>query len=132
MKSSTKILLVGIVMMAISFTVNMFYEDAKAQGYEIDARITRIVCRTSTDPGMDDTYVAYGEYEVDGKKYSDKRLGYCSDDAVVGESMKIVVDPDDPEDRLPEGGVLAVFGLPIVCYAIYLKHKERKAAKSQA
>ena len=132
MKSSTKILLVGIVMMAISLTVNMFYEDAKAQGYEIDARITRILCHESTDPGMDDTYVAYGEYEVDGKVYSNKRLGYCPDDAVVGETMKIVVNPNDPEDRLPEGGVLAVFGLPIVCYALYLKHKERKAAKSQA
>ena len=132
MKRSTLILIIGILVMAIGFAFNTSYEEAKASGYEVSATITRIETYTSNDVGMDDTYIAYGKYEVDGKTYSDRRLGSCSEDTVAGDTMKIVVDPNDPEDQMNEGGILGVLGMVVICYALYQKYKERKAAKEQA
>ncbi|MBE6928585.1 MAG: hypothetical protein E7467_08935 [Ruminococcaceae bacterium] len=132
MKSSTLLLLVGILLFTIDFFINMDYEDARAKGYEIEATITRIDVRESNDAGMDDIYVAYGEYEVDGRTYTNKRLGHCGEDDYVGGKMTVVVDPDDPGDTEFEGGVLAVVGFIMMIVALIWKYKDRKAAKQAA
>lgn len=83
MKGSTILLLVGILVFSVGCIGPFMYEDAIEKGYKVEATVTRI--KEGTDVGTDGmpdstVYTYYGEYEVDGKKYTDVKLGKSYDE----------------------------------------------------
>lgn len=136
-KKSTWLLWIGIAVFLVGCIGPFQYEDAIENGYRVEATVTRIEDRNDT--GMDgapDTtvYTYYGEYEVDGKKYTDVELGksYDRKTYAVGSTMEVVVNPNDPGRTMSEGGVICTVGFVILIVAIVMKFKERKQKKQEA
>ena len=133
LSNSTILLLVGIVIFLVGCIQPSKYEDAKENGYKVDATIVEIKSRE--DPGIDgapDTmeYTIYGDYEIDGKKYEHVKIAthYDSCDCKVGDTIEFVANPDSPDEPMFEGGVLCVIGFLIACAGLISKMKRKKKA----
>ena len=133
-KGTTWALLLGIAVFLVGCIQPSRYEQAKENGYEVDAVVTRV--EEGTDPGMDGVpdsivYTYYGDYEVDGKQYTNKKLqkGYDHQTYCVGDTIRIVVDPNNPGVTMFEGGVICTIGFVIAVGAIIFKISDRKKAK---
>ena len=130
MKSSTIWLLVGIALFLVGCIGPMMYENAKENGYQVEATVTRVEERDRTnDDGPDTTvYTYYGEYELDGKTYTNVKLGksYDTKQYVEGSTMQVVVNPNNPGSTMFEGGVICTVGFVIMVVAIVMKFSERK------
>ncbi len=125
-KKSTIILVIGIIIFSLGAYQNIRYEDAKDSGYSVEATVTRVKVHEHDDG---DTYTLWGEYEKDGKTYSNVKLGLFTEYRKVGEIVKLVVNPDAPTKKMAEGGLFGVIGLVITVAALIRKHKEKKAEK---
>lgn len=136
MKGSTILLLVGILVFSVGCIGPFMYEDAIEKGYKVEATVTRI--KEGTDIGTDGmpdstVYTYYGEYEVDGKKYTDVKLGKSYDEKkyAVGSTMGVVVNPNNPGGTMSEGGVICTVGFVIMIIAVVQKFSERKKKKQK-
>jgi uncharacterized membrane protein len=135
LSGSTLTLLLGILIFLIGCIQPFRYETAKESGYEVDATIVEVKVRDETDSesGYSSTaYIVYADYEVDGKEYKHVRIGkyYNSDDYYVGNTVKTVVNPNNPGKPMFEGGVVCVIGFLIVICAVVSKIKARKKRKA--
>ena len=132
---STLILLAGIVIFLVGCIQPSKYESAKESGYEVDATIVEVVEDETTDSdGYSSTsYTVYADYEVDGQQYKHVKVGtyYDTDRYYVGKVIQVVVDPDNPDSAMFEGGILCTVGFVVVLYAIFVKRKNKKAQKEQ-
>ena len=134
--NSTTALILGILLLVIGFSVNASYEDAKAGGYEVTATITRIEHRVDT--GIDgapdsDEYTLYGTYTVGDQIVTEKKLGKVYINSYsVGDTYKLVVDPENPEDTLSEGGFIIMLGLAIIVFSIIAMRKNKKQTQQES
>ena len=115
MKRNIVWLIVGIVVFSLGLYQFWQYEE---NSLEVSAVITDIKSR-ETDDGY--RHVYYGEYTVDGEKYTDVKLdsGYTDSmfpDRVVGDTVDIVVSASSPGGKMTEGGFFGVVGLALMLY----------------
>lgn len=127
MKKSVIILIVGLVVFFLGVYQNYQYEE---QSLKVKATITDIETEDDDDGGYKHTY--YGKYEVDGKTYKNKKLQTRYDnsympDKSVGDTIKITVDPENPNRKVAEGGIFGVVGLIMTVCGIVMVVKDKKA-----
>lgn len=130
MKKSTIILIAGIIAFLIGTYQTGQYETAIKNGYEVDAIVTKVEINKSSDVTEDDTYVLYGDYEVGGKEYKNKRLYTTTKEYHKGDTYKLVVNPENPDKKMPEGALFSIGGFIMIVVAIVNKRKEKKAQQS--
>ena len=137
LSGSTLVLLLGIVVFLLGSIQPMRYENAIANGYEVDAKIVDIEIVEDYDvvEECDVTeYHIYVDYTVDGEEYTHIKAEEKTklNGLWVGDTMKLVVNPNKPEKKMFDGGILATAGLLIIGYGIYCviqdKRKKKKAA----
>lgn len=137
LSGSTLVLLLGIVVFLLGSIQPMRYENAIANGYEVDAKIVDIENVEDYDvvEECDVTeYHIYVDYTVDGEEYTHVKAEETEnrDKYRVGDTMKLVVNPDKPGKKMFDGGILATAGMLIIGYGIYCviadKRKKKKAA----
>jgi hypothetical protein len=130
--TNVMIALLPIAIFLLGCIQPMRYENAIAKGYKIDATITKVESKVEEveyagEYTVDSIYV---DYEVDGQKYENVKVGKYSDGGSKGEVIQIVVNPNNPGKVMKEGGVLATVGfiLMLVMYipAIVATVKEKK------
>ena len=114
--ASALILLIGIVIFWLGSIQPMRYEFAKTDGYEVDAKIVAIEAVEDYDvvEECDVTeYHIYVDYTVDGEEYTHVKAEETEnrDKYRVGDTMKLVVNPDKPGKKMFEGGILATVGV---------------------
>lgn len=122
------VLLIGIAIFLIGCITPYKYEEAIENGYEVTATITKVEqSETDSDGYSYTSYKLYGEYEVDGKKYTNVKLGtfYGDDGYYKGKKIKVVVDPESPENTIFEGGVLCVIGFLIAIFGLITRTNDK-------
>ena len=130
MKKHMIILIVGLVLFFLGAYQNYKYEE---QSLKVKATITDIETKDDPDGGYRHTY--YGKYKVDGKTYRNKKLqtkydnAYVPDEA-IGDTIKITVDPENPNRKVAEGGVFGVVGLIMTVCGIVMCVKNKKTKES--
>ncbi len=128
--TSTGILILGIVIFLLGCIQPSRYERAKESGYEIEATVVKVVekIEDSFEGPSSTTYTIYVDYSVDGNEYKNIKVAkyYDTDKYSVGDTIIIVVNPNNPEKMMFEGGIVCVIGFIIVVFAIILKIKTRK------
>ena len=128
---STLILLAGIAIFLVGCIQPANYEKAKESGYEVKATVVDIVVKEETDSdGYSSTsYTIYGNYTVDGQSYQHVKVGkyYDTTPYSVGDVIPVVVDPDNPDSTMFEGGILCVIGFVVVLFALLSKRKNKKS-----
>ena len=131
LSNSTLILLLGIVIFLLGCIQPARYEAAKEKGYEVEATIVKVVQKEETNFEAPDTTacIIYADYEVDGQKYEGVRVAkyYDTDDYVVGDTIKVVVNPNRPGSRMRVIGFLIMM-VPII-HKIRCTVKKKKAKK---
>lgn len=127
--NSTVALILGTILFLIGCIQPSKYENAIESGYEVDAKIVEVKSRESEMETETITkHTVYADYEVDGKEYKHIKIGnsLVGDEWYVGNTVKIVVDPENPQRALSEGGILCTIGFVIAAGAIIVKLKNRK------
>lgn len=130
MKSLIITFLVGVIVLSVGIAQNNKYESSPY----VDATITRI----DSDYDSDDGYVHkyYGEYYLDGVKYTDIKLHSEYTDNThpqmeVGEVYSLHVNPENSGKTLSDGGVFIVAGFVILGFDFYCFVKTIKDVISQ-
>lgn len=131
LKESSIVIILGIVLFLIGCIQPAKYENAKENGYEVDATIVEVKTKeeSGTDGGPDSTaYIVYADYEVDGKEYEHVKVGkyYDTDAYYKGKTIKVVVNPNSPGKPMKEGGVVCVVGFLVLIGGVVMKIKEKK------
>ena len=133
--NSTGILILGILIFLVGCIFPSRYENAKENGYEVDATIVEVVEKYENDSdGYSSTsYTVYADYEVDGKQYTHVKVGkyYDTDKYYVGKVIPVVVNPNNPGAPMFEGGILCVVGFLVAIVAVIHKIRTKRAAKNQ-
>lgn len=132
------IALIGLTLTIVGSIKPDKYATAKESGYEIDATIVDVEHTEEYDPVSesydDPAYIYYVDYEVDGKEYKHIKVpekGQPEDGYGVGDTIKVVVDPESPDRLLTEGGFVATVGVVVtVCGIISAIRSKRKKSKS--
>lgn len=127
--NSTTAIILGTVIFLIGCIQPAKYEKAKEDGYEVDATIVDVVEKDESDSdGSYTSYTVYADYKVDGREYKHVKVSkyYDTDDYYVGKIIKVVVDPDDPNETMFEGGILCTIGFLIVIGGVISKVKKKK------
>jgi len=127
---STITIIIGSVIFLIGCIQPFKYESAKENGYEVDATIVEVIEKDESN--FDDSSTSctvYADYEVNGKEYKHVKVGkyYDADSYYVGKTIKVVVDPNSPDETMFEGGVLCTIGFLIAGWGIISKIKNKKA-----
>ena len=121
MKKNTIWLIVGIVLFIMGSYQNTQYEE---HSLTVSATITSVKTVDDTDDGpISYKHTYYGDYTVDGKQYTNKKLEskYNSShipDLHKGDTIEIRVYPDNPSKKVPEGGWFITVGFIMVVYNI--------------
>ena len=132
MKKNKIWLIIGIIIFILGSYQNTQYEE---HSLIVDATITRVKTVDDTDDGpisYEHTY--YGDYTVDGKEYTNKKLAkkYNSShipDLHEGDTIEIRVNPDKPSKMVPEGGWFIMVGFGITIYNIIMIVRAKKRIK---
>lgn len=125
-------LIVGIVVFVMGSYQNIQYEE---NSLIVSATVTDVKTTDETDDGpISYEHVYYGEYEVDGKMYSDKNLAtrHTSDhkpEYPVGSQIEIKVYPDNPGKKVAEGGIFLMVGFGLIIWNSVMLYKIKKAGK---
>lgn len=112
-------LIVGIIMFSLGAYQNTQYEE---NSLIVMATITHVETTDETDDGpISYKHTYYGEYTVDGKLYTDKKLGssYTSSSFppnVRGDLIEIRINPENPDKKVAEGGLFATAGFVLIIY----------------
>ena len=131
MKKNIVWLLIGLILLALGGYQNTQYEE---NSLLVSATITDIKTVEDTDDGpISYKHTYYGEYTVDGKHYSNKKLEtkYTSShlpDLSRGNTIEIHVNPDNPDKQVAEGGLFIMGGFALIIYnsiAIALRKKNK-------
>lgn len=135
---STLALILGILLFLVGCIQPSKYEEAKENGYEVDAKIVDI--KVDIEHDLESGYVStaytiYADYQVDGVEYKHVKVAklYDSDKYHVGDTIKTVVNPDNPGKAMNEGGVLCVVGFLIALgggISKFSSYKRSKKAQS--
>lgn len=130
---ATTVIIWGVVIFLIGCIQPARYDQAKENGYEVDATIVEVVEKEETDSEgsySSNSYTVYADYEVDGKEYEHVKVGkyYDTDEYYVGKTIQVVVNPNSPGKPMFEGGILCVIGFLVACGGIAFKIKNKKAA----
>ena len=130
LSSTTFVIILGVTIFLIGCIQPAKYEDAKENGYEVDATIVDVDIEHEDDlEGYSSTsYTLYANYEVNGKEYKHIKIGkyYDNDKYYIGKTVKVVVNPDSPDETMYEGGVLCVIGFLLAIGGIIIKIKSKK------
>ncbi|WP_195450999.1 DUF3592 domain-containing protein [Anaeromassilibacillus sp. 1001302B_160321_C8] len=105
------------------------YDEAKNSGYEIEARIVDVVVKEEHDSDMIyyyDTYTVYANYTIDGKDYSHVKVGKYTEPKYVGDTITVVVNPEEPGAKMAEGGIFATVGFVMIVGVIVSKAKKKQ------
>lgn len=132
-KSSTICLLLGIILFLIGMIQPSRYEKAIEDGYRVDAVVTKVKEREAIEFDGGYTvkeYVVYGDYIVNGKTYTNVKIGTYGAPYHEGEIIPTVVNPDNPGKTMFEGGILATIGFVFMLVAIIWKIRDRKRMKA--
>ncbi len=131
--TSTGILILGILLLIAGFIPFYKYEQAKASGYEVEATVVEVNIAGTSEIGGEtiEQYTVYADYTVNGVTYQHVKLKNYGAKHYVGETVKIVVDPKNPEKLLSEGGIISVVGFLLAGSAIFTKVKKSAAKKRQ-
>lgn len=122
-----------VVIFLIGDIFQIRYEKAKENGYEVEATVVEVEPREEYDYAMEiyeTVYVVYADYEVDGKKYEHIEVGKydTADEYYEGKVIKVVVNPDSPDEPMDKGtlwfGIGVLLTIPIIC-VIILKIKDK-------
>ena len=128
------LIILGALVFLIGLIQPLRYEQAQKNGCEVDARVVEVKKEHEDDleTGYSSvSYTVYADYEVDGKEYKHVRIGkYYDVEYHVGQTVKVVVNPNAPNKPMYEGGILAVAGFLIVGAGIVIccVGKKKKAA----
>ena len=139
-KLHRNIMLIGAAVILAGFVASGIIGSFNEKAVETAASIVEI-----TEPdgvGIDDIKgtVVYVEYIVDGETYRDE-LGYYEEDMIVGQTVMVRYDPEDPANMRPVDGPDTVRNIYIVggcilgvgiLLSIMMKVKERRAADRRA
>ncbi len=133
MKKNIVWLFVGLILFALGGYQNTQYED---NSLLVSATITDIKTKDDTDDGpISYKHTYYGEYTVDGKHYSNKKLTtkYTSTslpDLSRGDTIEIRVNPNNPDKQVAEGGLFIVGGFVLIIYNSIVLIKSKKKNKT--
>ncbi len=120
MSKNTVFLIIGIIVFLLGMYQNFQYEE---NSLIVEATVTRTEIKEDTDDGSE-RQILYGEYTVNGKKYTDKKLGTRHSDFLKrGDTVEIRVYPEHPEFKVAEGGVFGVVGFVLIVYNSVKLHK---------
>ncbi|MBE6712184.1 MAG: DUF3592 domain-containing protein [Ruminococcaceae bacterium] len=129
-----KLILLGCAVFLVGCIQPSRYEFAKENGYEVEATVMKVVQKEEydSDGPSSDSYILYGDYEVDGKTYKNVKLGkyYDTSNYGKGDTVKVVVDPKNPGKLMFEGGVVCVIGFLMTIVGIVKRVKEKKREKA--
>ena len=131
MKKHIILLIVGIILFSLGIYQNIQYEE---KSLLVSATITDIKTEDDTDDGpISYKHIYYGEYTIDGKYYSNKKLAtkYTNShlpDHKIGNTIEIHVNSKNPNKQVAEGGLFIMGGFVLIIYnsifLIKLKKKE--------
>lgn len=130
--NTTTALILGIVLFILGAYQGGLYEEAKSSGYEVEAKIVDVVVEEEQDSDMIysyNTYTVYVDYTINGKDYTNVRVGKYTEPKYVGNTITVVVNPEKPGSAISEGGIFTTFGFVIIVVAIVLKVKNKRAEK---
>lgn len=122
-------LVVGIILFGLGGYQNIKYENLFV---DVDATVTNINTVDDSDDGPTGyKHIYYGEYTLDGKKYTDVELttkytSSISPDHPEGSTISIRVNPDDPSGDASDGGLLIVAGFIVIGWSIVILVKAKK------
>jgi hypothetical protein len=117
---------VSVVVLGIGIWQNTRYEGSPY----VKATITRFETDYDSDSGY--VYKYYGDYYLDGVKYSNIKLHseYTDDtqpDMAVGDTYSLHVNPENSGKALSDGGLFIVAGFVMLGFNIYLFVKTIKS-----
>lgn len=127
--NSTTVLILGIVLFLLGSYQGGLYDDAKSSGYEIEAKIVDVVVKEEHDSDMIyyyDTYTVYADYTIDGKDYTHVKVGKYTEPKYIGDTITVVVNPEDPGRKMTEGGIFATVGFIMIVGAVVSKAKKKQ------
>lgn len=127
--NSTTVLIIGIIVFLLGAYQGGLYDEAKNSGYEIEARIVDVVVKEEHDSDMIyyyDTYTVYANYTIDGKDYSHVKVGKYTEPKYVGDTITVVVNPEEPGAKMAEGGIFATVGFVMIVGVIVSKAKKKQ------
>ena len=134
MKKNTIWLIIGIIIFIMGAYQNTQYEE---HSLNVEATITRVKTVDDTDDGpISYKHTYYGDYTVDGKEYTNKKLDtkYNSShipDLHEGDTIEIKVYPDNPSKKVAEGGIFIMLGFGIMIYNIIVIVQAKKRRKKE-
>lgn len=134
MKLIVFILIAGIIFTCVGFYMFMQYEE---NAFTVDAVVTDIDIKEDSDSDSSTAYIHtyYGEYTVDGKKYTDVKLErrYSNSqfpEQYVGDTIEFTVNGENPDRKAKDGGFFSTVGLVtvVVCAVKIRKIKKKTEA----
>ena len=124
--NSTTVLILGIILLFVAIILPSPYDDARNSGYEIDATVVEIV--EHKHPAIEEyevdtyTYTIYASYTADGKTYEHVEIEERETHNLnLGDTVKIVVNPENPKEILTNNNSLGVSALIIIVIALFVK-----------
>lgn len=127
---STVILIIGVVVFLLGVYLGFLRDEAIDAGGEVEARIVDVVIGEEHDADLMesyDTYTVYADYMFNGKRYSHVMVGKYYEPKYVGDTITVVVDPEQPDTQPAEGGFFAIVGLVMIAGAIVSKRIKKQA-----
>lgn len=130
--------LAAVVLCLPAFTKSNRYNTAIENGYEIEAVVVDYDKKIQSVEHTTDSevFILYVNYEVDGKEYKDIKAGEYAEFHSIGDTIKIVVNPNNPREILQDSdmftGILSIAGVFIAIFGIVTEirtMKKNKAAK---
>lgn len=138
MKVTVIFLIIGIILTCVGFYMFMQYEE---NALTVDAVVTDIDIDEDTDSDSATAYIHtyYGEYTVDGKKYTGVKLqkeytNSAFPEKHVGDTVEFTVNGDNPGEKAKDGGFFSTAGLVtvVVCAVKLRKYKKlQKASETE-
>ena len=133
MRKTVIFLVIGIILTSVGFYMFMQYEE---NAITVDAVVTDIdIEDNDSDSGSAYKHIYYGEYMVDGKKYTDKKLDtrYSNSmfpEQIVGSTIKVTVNGNNPGKIAKDGGFFSTVGVVMVVVCAVKLRKYKKLQKA--
>ena len=124
--------LIGIALIAISFAVHISSQAFENEAIRVDGTIVDIFWNS-----LSDSYSTVVSYRIDGEEHTE-RIGYYSSGMSVGDSISLLVDPEQYNHVKAEesstfltvvllamGSVFLFIGLAFICSAMRQRRREK-------
>lgn len=127
----TVLSILWLILPVLLLVIGLYQSNRYENGVEVQATVTRVKEHEDIDPPYSTQYTAYGNYEIDGTLYENKRLDTKYDTPFyVGQTITVIVDPLTPNGVLSDGGLLIVPGFLWCGWRVWNWFADRKKQKA--